>query len=528
MPKESLKGARMYAWTLLCLRGALMAVSAGAIAAFLVLAWQRMPSPYAYDWIEEGMLMCVRRIHSGLPLYGAPGIYFTPYLYTPIYLYTAAALAKVTGVSYTPLRLLSTLATLGCFGALYAMVFRETRRHFAALAAVGLFAVVYPATEGSYDVGRVDMLYMLFVLCALYATRRMHPLFAVLLWVCAFQTKQGVLPIALLALCHDWHRPRRILLGVSGFVVMMGASIAWLTWVTGGWYRYYVFGMAGGFGYDLRQAKQFIPDDLGAVCGIALLLVVIALGLERARWRAVLRSTALSFYVMGTMGMVVFTGYIRAHRGANGNSLIPAYAWIAVLFGVALGRLYQRWATQPVQWMRVSLVLVLLAAIFQIVQQRYDLWDWFSSPDEMAQRDQFEAQMRSLPGDVMIYSHPEYARMAGKTVYASSEAIGSVVEARQHSNGDRLMVEYAALIHSRQLSAVVLDWTAEKFLTYPRVWMPRDFLTYYPLRVAAAGGDDLRFTSQPQWIYLPCPAAGAVDTARMLDPQVDESACAGR
>jgi len=504
------------------LRAALMALSVLMVAAFLIAARKRLHFAFEFDWIEDGMVACVRHIRSGLPLYSAPTVAFTPYLYTPIYLYLAAVLAKWTGVSYVPLRLISIASTLGCFGAIYALVFSETRRHFAAFAGVGFLAACYPVVEGSFDIGRVDMLWLFFVLCALYATRRMHPLFAALLWVCAFQTKQGVLPIALLVLCHEWQIPRRVLLGVGGFIALLGISIAWLTHATDGWYRYYVFGMAGGFGYDIHAAAHFIPYDLLSVCGIALLLVIGALLLEQPVWRG----SGFSFYVLGTVGMVVFTGYIRAHRGANTNSLIPAYAWIAVLFGVALGRLHRWLERRGTTAAHAVLALLLIAAMVQLAQHYYSPAEYGSSPEETAFRYQFENTLRSIPGDVLVMSHPEDAWMAGKTEYASSEAIGAVIQANQHKNGDVLMADYAALIHGGKLSAVITDRPAEELLAYPRVWMPRDFLAYYPLRVEDPGGDARRFSSQPKYIYLPCPAAGAMDVARMLDAKVDESVCA--
>jgi hypothetical protein len=532
MPIGSEKSAQVSTWALRGLRAALMVVSALAILLFLVAARQRLYFPYEYDWIENGMVACVRHIHGGLPLYAAPSINFTPFLYTPVYLYLASAMARVTGVSYVPLRLLSIFSTIGCLAVIYKLVYEETRQHFAALAAAGLFAACYATVYGTYDMGRVDMLYMFFVLCALYATRRMHPLFAALLWVCAFQTKQGVLPVALLMLCHTWRQPRRVLLGAGGFLAMLGVSIAWLSYATGGWYRYYVFGMTSGFGYNMQNALQYIPGDL-RVCGIALILVLVALLLERPPdWRATIRNHPFSFYVLGTAGLVVFTGYIRAHRGANTNTLIPAYAWIAVLFGVALGRIHRRLAAQPETAARVVLAVVMLAAIVQIVQLRYSLDDAAPDSDDLAVRNQFEAVLQSIPGDVLVLSHPEDALMAGKTEYASSEAAGAVIDAHNsrkgQQNGDKLMAEYAALIHSGRLSAIVLDWPVEQYLAISRVWAPKDFLAYYPLRVSAVGGDERRFTSQPKWIYLPCPAAGAVDEARMLDANVDESACVKR
>jgi len=308
---------------------------------------------------------------------------------------------------------------------------------------------------------------------------------------------------------------------------MLAVSIAWLTYATGGWYRYYIFGMVGGFGYDRQNVLGFFSSDL-FVCGIALLIALTALLLERTNWRETIRTPAFCFYLLGTVGMVVFTGYIRAHRGANTNTLIPAYAWIAVLFGVALGRLYKRFDASRSSMARVVLAVLMLAAIAQIVLLRYSLDDAIPGSDEVAVRDAFETTLRGIPGDVLVLSHPEDARMAGKTEYASSEATGAVIDAHSQQNGDRLMAQYAALIHSGRLSAVVLDWPAEHYLQEARSWAPKDLLAHYPLRVDAVGGDARRFSSEPKYIYLPCPAADTVDEARALDPQIDESACAKR
>ncbi len=71
MPIGSEKSAQISIWVLRCLRAVLMVVSALMILLFLVAARQRLYFPYEYDWIENGMLACVRHIHSGLPLYAA-------------------------------------------------------------------------------------------------------------------------------------------------------------------------------------------------------------------------------------------------------------------------------------------------------------------------------------------------------------------------------------------------------------------------------------------------------------------------
>lgn len=501
------------------LRGLLAALSAMMVLVFLFTAVHRIHFPFEYDWVEDGMLSSVRHIRSGLPLYQPPSVTFTPYLYTPIYFYAAAALSKFTGTGYAALRLLSIVATLGCFGVIYALVYTEVRRSLAAVAAVGFFAACYPVVQGSFDVGRVDMLYLFFVLSAFFATRRLNPVVAAVLWVCAFQTKQGVLPIALLALCHDWQRPRRIFLGLAAFAVAVAASILWLAHVTDGWYRYYVFGLGGGFTYAIHQAMHFIPMDLLGVCGIALVLITAALFCAPPEPR----SRALSFYVLGSIGMIAFSGYLRAHRGANVNSLLPMYAWIAVLFGLALGRLSSLLEAHRSATANAALATILLAASVQLAQHYYSPNEYRPSPDMLAERFAFEQQVRSIPGAVLVVSHPEDGLLAGKPLFAGSESVGAVLVAKNETEGDRLMEKFDELLRSGSLQAVVSDVPAEQYLAFPRVWMPRDFLTLYPLRVAAMGGEDNHIASEPRWIYLPCSAR---NIALRLDPRVDTAPCA--
>jgi hypothetical protein len=514
------------------LRVLLAALSVLMVALFAYTALRRMHFVFEYDWIEDGVLASVRHIRSGLPLYSAPTTAFTPYLYTPIYLYVAAALSRVMGLGYAPLRLLSLLSTLGCFAVIYALVWREARKHLAAIAAVGLFAACYPVVQGAFDLGRVDMLYLFFVLLAFYVTRFGNPALAALLWVLAFQTKQGVLPIALLALCHDWQRPRRALLGVGSFIAALTVSILWLNHATQGWYHYYVFGLVGGLGYARQQATHFIPVDLLGACGIAVLVIAaawLAAPVSAPAARNPMLSRGFSFYALGSVGMIVFTGYVRAHRGANVNSLLPMYAWLAVLFGVALARLFVTLEDRDSAAARAAMAILLLAASVQLVVHLYSPGEFLPTPQQRADREGFEQQLRAIPGAVLVLGHPEDGVLAGKPLFAGSESIGAVIDANNHEQSDALRAQYAALLHSGSVSAVVLDLSAEDYLAMiaagHSVWMPSGFLALYPLRVRAVGAGDDRFTSEPRWIYLPC-AQQAV--ALRLDARVDTSPCSVR
>ena len=516
--------------TVRILRWSFLALCVAMVLLCFVTTRLRIHYPFSYN--ESGILETLRHLRAGLPLYDAPSIRFTPFLYTPLYFYAAAFLARFTGETYVTLRLVSIIATIGCMAWMYALVRSETRRHWAALATVGCFASCYPLVYEFFDVGRVDMLYLFFVAAALYFSRPVrsqgapylwHSALAGLLWVAAFQTKQGVLPIALLALAYDWQRPRRIALGLGTFALAFAASFAYLQHTSHGWYSTYVFGIAGGFGFNVREGLRYLPTDILGPYGIAVLLALAAAMLAPPKSPSGWRSPTSLFYLGGSLSMIAFTNYVYAHRGAGPNALLPAYFWIAVLFGVALARLASHAETFALPTRHAVLAVLFTAGILQLAMRVYMPDKYVPSARIRADRAAFEAQLRAIPGDVMVVPFPEYAVMAGKSSYAAMDATGAVIEAKNRVIGEPLLGQYAELIHSGALAAVVTDRTAEDFFTLQRVWMPRDFLRYYPLRVAAIADQSAQMDYQAHYIYLPCTQQAA---ALKLDPHVDLTACA--
>ena len=120
-------------------RGLALLAAFGFVGAYVWLALQRMDDPFEPEWMEGGSQGHVARILSGEPLYGPPTLEFTPFIYTPLYYQVGAWLAPFLGEGFFPLRLVSWLASLGCFALLAAFVLRETHDRVAALLAAGAF-----------------------------------------------------------------------------------------------------------------------------------------------------------------------------------------------------------------------------------------------------------------------------------------------------------------------------------------------------------------------------------------------------
>jgi hypothetical protein len=145
-----------------------------ALTAYLYVALSRLGYPFPVEWLESNSLVEVHRILAGQPLYPAPTVEYVPDGYPPLYFAVSAAAARVLGVSYLTLRLVSLVSSLSCFALLARLVQRETGSVAAGFGAAGLFAAAYSVTDTWFDVGRVDSLFLALSIGGLYAARWMR------------------------------------------------------------------------------------------------------------------------------------------------------------------------------------------------------------------------------------------------------------------------------------------------------------------------------------------------------------------
>jgi hypothetical protein len=483
---------------------------------FLWAAFKRMRYPFEVEWIESGIMVSVLRIAHGQGIYVSPTLDYVPFLYAPVYLYLCAAMTKLVGVaghSYMAMRLVSTLATLGSCGAIYALVMTETQRRIAALAAGGLYVACYSVVDGFFDIGRVDSLFVMVLLLALLAQRKGHPVLAALVWVLVFQTKQTVLPLAVVILAAEWQRPRRMLAALATFAAAAAASVWWLNHATGGWYGFYIFGVARGLPLVLRQAALFVPVSVVAPMAVAWAVIAGAAVAVRAKLQAAM------FY--GFVSASLFGGiwFVEAHRGASVNSVMPVYAWTAVLFGIAMARLLNHAEANAAP--RFALA-VLLGTAVQFVGLIYNPGRYIPPPDAVAKTQRFIDELRSLPGDVYVLNHSYDAVLARKRPHAEGEALGAVLDAKLGKTSADLQSELDTAMAQHRYSAVVTD----DLETTDTGW---GFEKIYPLEISTGLANYRYLTSQPQWFLLPCDAkAEVVQGLTSRDSVVSNIACGRR
>lgn len=486
------------------------------IVLFLWASIGRLRYPFPLEQLEGSMLLAAERIANGLPVYARPDLHFIPYMYAPAYYYVSGWAVRLLGPGFMALRLVSLLSVCGSLALIYSLVLRDVqgspkRRHLAGLVAAGLYAAAYPWTHAWFDLGRVDSLYILLLLFALFCTRlshkSLHPVFAAAAWTLAFLAKQTILPVAILLLCSDRRRPRRILAGVGSFLVMAGISVKVLNHITQGWFWFYVFTVPhANTDLLLRPAVFFIPSQLVAPFGVALLVI-------GATWAYLYPANSSigqgepegRFYLFAGISTFGLCWFLQAHAGATANTPMPLYAVLAIIFGIAFGMVDGPLAAENQEWARILLLAVTAIPLLSSV---YNPRDLIPHQPTLSANQQLVGWIRSFSGDVFVPANPYQAVVAGKPWHPDIAALHDALRPDRPELREPLLDEIRAKIDGEQFDAIALDGSVAQALA-DQPWLPKDLEAHYPLVGVVPGGDiGDPFEPSPTYFLLPCREQG--------------------
>jgi hypothetical protein len=498
--------------TLPWLAGAPRLLAVLYLAVFLFVVAQRLRYPFALEWIEAGLLGEVRWLLAGHNLYVPPSIDFVPFVYNPLYFWVCGAVSKVLGASLFTLRLVSAASSLGTFGLLYALVVRETKSRAAGIVGAGLYAAAFKRTEQFMDVARVDALFVLLLVATVWVLRtrptaRGRALAAGLLVLCFLAKQTGVIFAAplLLFLVRDAARgaepggSRGALGPWSGvpyaLAVPLGVGVSvWLLNATsGGWYRFYAFGLTT-FHPLVRSmwTDYWTLDVLGPLgCAVVGALFVIfgpsgVARRERELWGAVL------------VGALLTSWSGRLHDGGWSNVLMPAYAILSVLFAVALHAAMTAARRTAPDVRRGLEVFLSLVGVVQLAMFAYDPSTVVpTGRDEAAGWKVVEA-LRAAPGDTFTPTDSYLSLMAGKPPHLHEMAADDIFSGPPGDVQTKLREDVHEAFRQRRWAMVITDndWFADDVLqsyqrgpesvSDPSALYPRSGVQY-----------------RPGWIYTP-------------------------
>lgn len=438
-----------------------MAAAFGFVLVYVVIGLSRVAFPYDIQWMEGGMVDHVRRIMAGDQLYIAPGVDFTPYIYTPFYFYVSAAVSTVTGIGLLPLRLVALMSSLISFALIGALVRHETRNNFAALLAVGMFAATFVLGGAWFDLARNDTLMLALVLGGIYAVKvdesRLGVVVSAVLFVLAGLTKQTALAIAVAIIVYYLLTKWRY--GVLFIVLFGGLTLAAtlaLDSASGGWYTYYAFDLPGQHPWVRDMLVDFWRLDLAPVMIVGIIGLVYLLTVWRESWRNFL------FYGLLAGAMIGSAWLSRLHEGGYINVLIPAFAIIAVLFGLGVNHVRK---IDFIQNHAARLIVMYALCLVQFAVLIYTPTDQMPTALDRAAGDHMVETVRGFEGDVWVVHHGYIAYRAGKNeIFAHRMALEDVMRGTDTQIRDALAANIQQAIAEQRFSAIIFDGSRDNFI----------------------------------------------------------------
>lgn len=454
----------------LLMRLLVCAAVAAPIAAYLWVALHRVGYPFELDWMEGGSVELTARVAAGHSIYATPSLGFVGWTYPPLYYWIAAAVAKLIGVGFLPLRLVSLTASLVSMATLAWIVIRETGNRIAGLVAAGLFAATFRISGAWFDTGRVDSMFLALTLLTVAWGRwargvRGGVALGMLAFLACF-TKQTALLALLPALVFVAVTRRRV--GIPALLTLLGLALASTTVLdaaTHGWYGYYVFSELAHQPWARQVWLGFWRNDiLHRQWPLAILLLARAVTLSWHARRPPALSSPTMYYAAAAAGLIVSAWVSRLHTGGYANVLMPAYAAIALLAGLTYAGLIDGRMALPLLGVMLGLQLGLLV---------YPISAQIPTAADRAAGVQLIARLRALPGPVIVIRHPWYATLAGKGTSAQAEAIDDVLRSASTRGARALRASLRDALDTDNVHAVVLDGPWDARLLEPE--LTRDF-----------------------------------------------------
>jgi 4-amino-4-deoxy-L-arabinose transferase-like glycosyltransferase len=475
------------------------------LLSFIFCGIIRMFYPYELEWMEGCSVEHVAKILAGKNIYSAPSLEFVPFIYAPLYYYISAIAAKIFGLGFLPLRLVSLLATIINFLLIFKFTKNETKSSIAGLISAGLFAATYEISGVWFDIARVDSLSITFVLSSIYLIRFKDkwPYF-ILSGIFAgftFFTKQSTaiifLPVAIYLLFTKF---RKSLFFIFSFLIFVSVTSYILNIISGGWFNYYVFNLPGQHGWYNQLYLHFWTNDIMkpmAVPFFVALIYGIFQFIEKKKkdgW----------FYFAFFAGMAGFSWLSRLHIGGYYNVLIPVFCILSLLFGLGYCRLTDLLKSMDKRMVNYILIFINTMFIAQFMTLTYNPMVIVPNKFDLKTGKEFSEKIAKIDGEVLILSHSYISRYSGKKSYAHRAAIYDVIRSKGPIR-DKFENEFLNAFKEHKFSAVVIDigWDYPELKKFYQGIYDNYKLSEKIFNITTNFYTTSGFKTRPELIYLP-------------------------
>lgn len=388
------------------------------ITLFIFVCVSRLSYRYELEWLEGASLIQVDRIVKGLPLYSPPTIENISLIYTPVYFYAAALLSTVTGLSFTPLRLVSFFSSIGIGLIIFLTVREKTSSNLSGILGAGLFAAGFGVTGGWYDIARTDMLSVFFVFTAFYflqQNRKGTTFLSGLLFALAVLTKQTTLPFPLFALAYIFFTERNLFTALLlSFFGSLAIGVGLLVFKYGNWFFYYTITLPSTHMVELSLDRIF--SGIQGLFIYLFIVIIILLGWFAMDYKDIFANPIKRYYwaIAVVASAVSMLAYLN--RGGYLNVITPAISSYAILLGIGIDTFTRKLSATKIEPVlaRYFSYLPWILCFTQFVILTYIPTGQIPTAEDAQAGDMLVNRISSISGNVFIPEQNYLALYAGK------------------------------------------------------------------------------------------------------------------
>ena len=205
------------------------------------------------------------------------------------------------------------------------------------------------------------------------------------------------------------------------------------------------------------------------------------------------------FYFLITVGMLGSAWIPRLKMGGYDNTLLPAYAIISILFGLALHKVIefiQDVPTEKKDFIKINIYLLYIIQFFSLI---YSPSDQIPTQQDLRAGRKVVGSLAQIEGDILIPYHSYLPTSAGKRSFAHQGGMWDILRSDEGDIKTKLVDEIAQAIAEKRFSAIILDdddwFTADIEKNYERHGQvfENDFV-FWPVT---------GFETRPEIIYFP-------------------------
>jgi hypothetical protein len=252
-------------------------------------------------------------------------------------------------------------------------------------------------------------------------------------------------------------KKKRGLIPIFTVLTLAAGGTLLLNWLHQGWYNYYIFHLP-----RLRMAVNFDPGRILGFWTADILSpffpAILIGGFYFFYPGTGKKSQGTLFYLLAAGGMLGGAWISRLETGAFHNVLFPAYAIIAILFGLGLHRLWELFGEKHFEnKLRLKAAVYILAGVQFFILLYNPLALIPSKADRLAGWEMID-KIAGMNGDVLLFDHGYLPTMAGKKTHAQACAVNDIYRADRGPVGLKLRAEIKRDLQAKRFTAVILEY----------------------------------------------------------------------